>query len=158
MGPKQSGENRRKHGVSFHEVAVLGNPLALAYQDPDHSAQEQRFITVATSSAGRLLIAAHADRGASIRIISARKTTRRERADYEQKNEKRKPRDELRKAYVLPKLRDGIREKYAADYKAGTNLVHFSPDVAEHLPNDRSVNSALRKLIRVAKRPLRRSH
>jgi len=73
------------------------------------------------------------------------------------KNEKRKQRDELRREYNLPKLRGGIRGKYEARYKAGTNIVLLSPDVAEHFPDERSVNSALRKLIRIAKRPLRRA-
>lgn len=85
--PLKAARNARKHGVSFHEAAtVFGDPLALTYQDPDHSAQERRFITVGASNADRLLIVAHADRGESIRIISARKTTRRERTHYEQKN------------------------------------------------------------------------
>jgi len=73
------------------------------------------------------------------------------------KNEKRKQRDELRREYDLPKLRGGVRGKYAARYRAGTNIVLLSPDVAEHFPDERSVNSALRKLIRIAKRPLRRA-
>jgi uncharacterized DUF497 family protein len=65
---------------------VFGDPLSLTYQDPDHSIQEQRFITVGMSSAGRLLIVAHADGSERIRIISARKTTRREPTHYEQAN------------------------------------------------------------------------
>ena len=73
------------------------------------------------------------------------------------KNEKRKQRDELRREYDLPKLRGGVRGKYAARYRAGTNIVLLSPDVAEHFPDERSVNSALRKLMRIAKRPLRRA-
>ena len=85
--PGKAAQNRRKHGVSFHEAAtVFGDPLAMTYQDPDHSVEEQRFITIGMSSLGRLLIAAHADRGENIRIISARKTTLRERTDYEQEN------------------------------------------------------------------------
>jgi hypothetical protein len=68
------------------------------------------------------------------------------------KTEKRKQRDELRTEYDPPKLRGGIRGKYAARNKARTNLVLLSPDVVEHSPNDRSVNAALRRLIRVAKR------
>jgi hypothetical protein len=68
------------------------------------------------------------------------------------KTEKRKQRDELRREYNLPKLRGRIRGKYAARYKAGTNIVLLSPDVAEHFPDERSVNSALRRLIRIAKR------
>jgi uncharacterized DUF497 family protein len=83
--PGKAGQNRRKHRVSFHEAAtVFGDPLTLTYQDPDHSVQEQRFITVGMSSAGQLLIVAHADSGDRIRIISARKTTRRERSHYEE--------------------------------------------------------------------------
>lgn len=85
--PGKAAQNRRKHGVSFREAAtVFGDPLAMTYQDPDHSVEEQRFITIGMSSLGRLLIAAHADRGENIRIISARKTTLRERTDYEQEN------------------------------------------------------------------------
>ncbi|MFZ1005508.1 MAG: BrnT family toxin [Candidatus Sulfotelmatobacter sp.] len=53
---------------------------------PDHSTSEERFITVGTSSAGRVVIVAHADRGENVRIISARKTTQRERKQYEEKN------------------------------------------------------------------------
>ena len=85
--PSKAAQNRRKHGVSFHEAAtVFGDPLALTYQDPDHSVQEQRFITFGTSNSGRPLIVAHADRSERIRIISARKATRRERTHYEQEN------------------------------------------------------------------------
>jgi hypothetical protein len=71
-------------------------------------------------------------------------------------SEKKKQRDELRPEYDLSALRRVTRGKYAAKYKAGTNLVLLSPDVAEHFPNDRSVNSALRTLIKASKRPVRR--
>jgi uncharacterized protein len=85
--PLKAARNARKHGVSFHEAAtVFGDPLALTFQDPDDSVQEQRFITVGTSNSDRLLIVAHADRVESIRIISARKTTQGERKQYEQEN------------------------------------------------------------------------
>jgi hypothetical protein len=73
------------------------------------------------------------------------------------KTEKKKYRDELRKEYDLAKLKGGVRGKYTARYKAGTNLVLLSSDVAEHFPDDRSVNLALRRLIRNAKRPARRA-
>jgi hypothetical protein len=66
-------------------------------------------------------------------------------------------RDALRPEYDLSKLKGGVRGKYAERYKAGTNLVLLSPDVAAYFPDDRSVNATLRKLIRVAKRPLRRT-
>ena len=73
------------------------------------------------------------------------------------RTEKRKGRDELRREYDRSSLKDGVRGKYAARYSAGTNLVLLSPDVAEYFPDDRSVNGALRRLIRVTKRPLRRT-
>ena len=86
-GPNKAAQNRRKHRVSFHEAAtVFGDPLAVTYHDPDHSISEQRFVTVGVSSAGRVLIVAHSDRGERIRIISARRATRGERKHYEEKS------------------------------------------------------------------------
>ena len=85
--PGKARRNRRKHRVSFEESAtVFGDPLAETYHDPDHSTSEQRFITVGMSSVGRVLIVAHADRDENIRIVSARKTTQREREHYEEKS------------------------------------------------------------------------
>src|SRR5260370_16667123 len=71
------------------------------------------------------------------------------------KTEKRGQRDELRRDYDLSKLKGGVRGKYVARYRAGTNLVLLSPDVAEYFPDEQSVNMALRTLIHVAKGPLR---
>jgi hypothetical protein len=73
------------------------------------------------------------------------------------KTEKRKPEDELRREYDLSKLKGGVRGKYAARYRAGTNLVLLSPDVGKHFPDGLSVNAALRTLIHSAKVPLRRA-
>ncbi len=71
------------------------------------------------------------------------------------KTEKREQRDELRREHDLSKLKGGVRGKYVARYRAGTNLVLLSPDVAEYFPDEQSVNTALRGLIRVAKGRLR---
>jgi len=85
--PGKARQNRRKHRVSFQEGAsVFGDPFSVTYPDPDHSIAEQRFITVGMSSGGRVLIVAHADRNENVRIISARKTTQRERKHYEEKD------------------------------------------------------------------------
>jgi hypothetical protein len=73
------------------------------------------------------------------------------------RTEKQERRDELRREYDLSKLKGGVRGKYAARYRPGTNLVLLSPDVAAYFPDEQSVNTALRTLIRVAKRPLRRA-
>lgn len=67
------------------------------------------------------------------------------------RTERRKQRDELRREYDLSKLKGAVRGKYAMRYQAGTNLVLLSPDVAEYFPDERSVNTALRRLIHVAK-------
>jgi hypothetical protein len=74
------------------------------------------------------------------------------------RTEKQKRRDELRREYDLSKLKGGVRGKYVARFRVGTNLVLLSPDVAAYFPDEQSVNAALRTLIRVAKRPLRRAH
>ena len=79
--------NVRKHGVSFEEaVTALSDSLSDTFDDPDHSAEENRFITVGTSEKGRLLIVAHTDRDDRIRLISARELSRQERRSYEEGN------------------------------------------------------------------------
>lgn len=76
--------NLAKHGVDFRDAAtIFGDPLALTFDDPDHSDQEGRFITFGHSQDGRLLIVSHCDRGDKIRIISARPATPKERRFYE---------------------------------------------------------------------------
>ena len=73
------------------------------------------------------------------------------------KAEKRTGSEELRREYDLAKLRGGVRGKYAEHYRAGTNLVLLSPDVARYFPDEQSVNKALRGLIDAAKGSLRRT-
>ncbi len=79
--------NERKHGIDFSEaMTVFADPLSLTGYDPDHSVDEDRFITMGNSAEGRLLIVCHTDRGEVIRIISAREASRGERKDYEDGN------------------------------------------------------------------------
>ncbi len=83
--PEKAAYNLAKHGVSFPEAAtVFGDPLAITYFDPDHSDDEDRFLTFGESRGGRLLVVSHTDREDRIRIISARPATRRERTIYEE--------------------------------------------------------------------------
>jgi len=63
--------------------------------------------------------------------------------------EKREHREELRPEYDLSKLKGVVRGKYTARYRAGTNLVLLSPDVAAYFPDEPSVNAALPTLIHV---------
>jgi uncharacterized DUF497 family protein len=83
--PNKAARNLQKHGVSFGEAAtVFQDDLSISVPDPDHSLEEERFITVGVSSQNRLLMVAHTERGDSIRIISARELTPRERRQYEE--------------------------------------------------------------------------
>ena len=81
--PEKAIKNQTKHGVSFQEAAtVFGDPLALTFFDPDHSEEEDRFLTFGHSSDSRLLVVSHTDRDDRVRIISARRATRKERKSY----------------------------------------------------------------------------
>jgi hypothetical protein len=74
------------------------------------------------------------------------------------RTERQEAKHELRREYDLSKLKGGVRGKYVARYRTGTNLVLLSPDVAEYFPDEQSVNTALRALIHVAKGSLSRAH
>ncbi|MBI5317257.1 MAG: BrnT family toxin [Nitrospirae bacterium] len=81
--PKKAEANRRKHGVSFEEAATVFQDVnAVTFEDPDHSDEEPRELTVGLSRSGRVLFLSHCDRGKRIRIISARKATPKEREQY----------------------------------------------------------------------------
>jgi len=83
--PIKAASNLRKHGVSFEEAATaLADDLSVTGADPEHSVGESRFVTFGTSSAGRLLVVGHAERGEVLRIISAPRATKRERRIYEE--------------------------------------------------------------------------
>ena len=82
---RKAASNLTKHDVSFEEAAtVFDDPLFIAFADPDHSIGENRFIIMGESKPRRLLVVAYAERGKTIRLISAREATRRERATYEE--------------------------------------------------------------------------
>ena len=85
--PEKAAANIRRRRVSFNEAAtVLEDPLSTTFPNEAHSEDEMRFVTVGVSQRGRLLVVAHTERNDTIRIISARRATRRERAFYEQDN------------------------------------------------------------------------
>ncbi len=82
---RKAKQNKRKHKVSFEEaITVFADPLSLTIPDPLHSWDEERFVTMGLSAKRRLLVVVHTDRGDTIRIISARRATRRERSEYEE--------------------------------------------------------------------------
>ncbi|MDC4205098.1 MAG: BrnT family toxin [Candidatus Manganitrophus sp.] len=82
---KKAVANEKKHGVSFHDAStVFGDPLAITFDDPDHSSQEERFLTFGLSQSNKLLVVSHTQRSDRTRIISARPATRQERKIYEE--------------------------------------------------------------------------
>ena len=82
---EKARRNLKKHGVSFDEaVTAFYDPLSATFDDPDHSDDEQRYITVGFSSQERLLVVGHTERGEIVRIISARRATAHERKKHEE--------------------------------------------------------------------------
>jgi uncharacterized protein len=82
---KKAETNLRKHDVSFDEAATAFlDPHAVSGPDPDHSFGEERYITFGYSQLGRLVAVCHTYRPGIIRIINARRMTRRERKLYEE--------------------------------------------------------------------------
>ena len=82
---KKNQENIRKHKVSFEEAkTVFSDPNGKLIADPDHSDAEDRFIILGLSKMPRLLVVCHCYRenDQTIRIITARKATRKETGFY----------------------------------------------------------------------------
>ena len=83
--PVKAEENVKRHRVRFEEAAsVFLDPSALTFWDPDHSEEEDREITIGRSARRRVLFVAHTAREGGVRIINARRATRRERRQYEE--------------------------------------------------------------------------
>ena len=83
--PAKAAANRRKHGVSFEEAAsAFADEHGLLIADPDHSEDESRFVLMGMSAQVRVVVVVHCYRDADsvIRIISARRATRREQRQY----------------------------------------------------------------------------
>ena len=83
--PIKAKSNLWKHRVSFEEAGTaLLDPLSKTDLDPDHSLEEHRFITFGMSARRRLLVVSYTEHDQTIRLISARVATRREREIYEE--------------------------------------------------------------------------
>ena len=86
--PQKAKSNLEKHGVSFEEASTaFQDTLSLTIDDPLHSIDEERLILIGMSQKNTVLVVVHTERGDNIRIISARKATKKERKSYES-NEK----------------------------------------------------------------------
>ena len=81
----KAAANLKKHQVSFEEAqSIFFDEFGVQFFDDDHSSGEDRFLMLGMSSRAKLLIVCHCERnhGATVRIISARKATKRESAFY----------------------------------------------------------------------------
>jgi uncharacterized DUF497 family protein len=79
---RKARANLRKHGVDFADAVVaLEDELALTI--PEDEGEEHRYVTMGEDALRRLLVVVHTERGDSVRVISARKATRREHQQYE---------------------------------------------------------------------------
>lgn len=83
---QKAAQNLKKHEVSFDEAStVFNDPLARIFDDPNHSLTEAREIIIGHSIIGRLIMVSFVEKEIGlVRIISARQTTNKERADYEE--------------------------------------------------------------------------
>lgn len=82
---EKAESNLKKHGVSFEEAqTVWEDYFYVDLFDDEHSVEENRFLIIGESSEKRLLIVSYTERENSVRIISVRELTAKERKDYEQ--------------------------------------------------------------------------
>jgi uncharacterized protein len=83
--PRKARRNLRKHGIDFDEAStVFADTLSITIPDPDHSEDEERWVTMGLSNRQRLLVVVHTEEEEMIRIISARTADRLERRKYEE--------------------------------------------------------------------------
>jgi len=83
--PNKAKQNLKIHGVSFDEASTsFRDALSLAIYDPLHSEEEDRFVLIGNSHKDHLLVVVHTERGDNIRLISARKASKKERKQYEE--------------------------------------------------------------------------
>ena len=81
----KADSNKKKHNIGFDEAkTVFFDENAIVIHDPEHSEDEERFVILGISTIARILVVCHCFRqkGSIIRIISARKATKKESIQY----------------------------------------------------------------------------
>ena len=83
--PDKADANIAKHGVSFFDATeVFGDVLSSTFEDPDSSVGEDRYLIFGQTQRGTRMVVSFTERGDTIRLISARLMTARERVAYEE--------------------------------------------------------------------------
>ena len=154
--------NLRKHQVSFEEATTAFNDeLSLTVPDPVHSAGEARCLLLGQTSRHRLIVIAFTEPGPDMTAsgssqpalpiaasaMTMKKAKRKAAPSRRAVREPTPATDEIHPHYDFSA---GVRGKYAARYREGTNVVLLEPDVAERFPDAAAVNRALRVLANAA--------
>ena len=141
---RKARTNLGKHGIGFEEAAtIFGDRSSLTIPDPEHSAVEQHYITMARLTVNCSLSftpSAAIISGSSVHDVPIGVS-----ADFMRKAAKTNARESMRNDYDFS---HGVRGKYARRYAEGANVVVLEPDVAKAFPNSKAVNRSLRKIIR----------
>lgn len=146
----KAAANLKKHGVAFDEaLTVFRDPLALLFDDPDHSADEQREVIIASRRNRGFLWSAlpsgRAGFGSSTR--GARPPQNASNMAKTRRPRKRPPSDDLRPEYEFDYTK-ARPNRFASRFPRQTVAVVLEPDVAEVFSTSRSVNSLLRSVIK----------
>lgn len=153
---RKAEENLEKHGLSFDAAKVVfKDPLSVTIDDPDHSGDEDRFVTIGTTFFDDTIVVVHVDREDRIRIISARYATKAERRKYMNDEFDRihddDEKDAMRAEYDFS---GGVRGKYwKGPGRRVVTHMRIDQDVLQHYRTADEVNAALRQLIAEGRAP-----
>ena len=141
---RKARSNLKKHALSFEEAAtVFYDPLSATFDDPDHSDEESRYITVGYSSQNKLCVVVHTEREDALRIISARQATTQERKRM------KKGQNKMRSEYDFDYSK-AVRGKYHKRLlEEKSSIIVLEPDVAQAFQDSKAVNTALRSLLKL---------
>ena len=147
---RKAWANERKHGVSFEEATgAFDDPRSLTIPDPEHSLEEDRFVSIGRTARDRIVVVVHTLRGETIRLISARRRPRPRSVPMKKRRSSRH--DAVRREYDFSA---GERGRYAGRLRNGARIVVLEPEVARVFPDSRSVNRALRMIAEIARKSL----
>ena len=146
--PAKAAANLKSHRVSFHEAAaVLDDPLSTTFPDEAHSEGEARFVTIGVSRRGTVLVVVRHTRNETMPSASSAPVEQRGASESSMSKASRLENDDLRPEYDFASMKGGVRGKYVARLRKGSNLVLLEPEVAAAFPSDDAVNEALRGVL-----------
>jgi ribonuclease toxin BrnT of type II toxin-antitoxin system len=144
--PDKATANLKRHRVDFNEAAgVLEDPLSTTFPDETHSEQEMRFLTIGASHRGAS--SSWPTRSETTPSGSSAPDQQRGASGNFMRKANRPEDDDLRPEYDFASMKGGVRGKYVARLRKGSNLVLLDPEVATAFPSAEAVNEALRGIL-----------